>query len=185
MNTPPTTKKKNKNKELEDSNNEDEPSLGPSAPSDGDRKSKNTKTRCSQLPIPAIPVMNTPPTTKKKNKNKELEDSNNEDEPSLGPSAPSDGDRKSKNVDALLSCRELPCERLGLGGTKHKGKELMDPESDNCLSKKKMKITDNLPSETEKWKEALPIGARFYPAEGELIDFYLAPKNMGKSLFPG
>ena len=32
----------------------------------------------------------------------ELEDSNNEDEPSLGPSAPSDEDRKSKNVDALL-----------------------------------------------------------------------------------
>lgn len=32
----------------------------------------------------------------------ELEDSNNEDESSLGRSAPSDEDRKSKNVDALL-----------------------------------------------------------------------------------
>lgn len=32
----------------------------------------------------------------------ELEDSNNEDEPSLGRSASSDEDRKSKNVDALV-----------------------------------------------------------------------------------
>jgi hypothetical protein len=31
----------------------------------------------------------------------------------------------------------------------------------------------------------VPIEVHFYPAERELIDFYLAPKNMGKSLVPG
>jgi hypothetical protein len=38
--------------------------------------------------------------------------------------------------------------------------------------------------EIEKWTEIVPIGVHFYLAERELIDFYLAPRNMGKSLVP-
>jgi DNA repair and recombination RAD54-like protein len=41
-------------------------------------------------------------TADREEEGEELEDSNNEDEPSLGHSAPSDEDRKSKNVDALV-----------------------------------------------------------------------------------
>ena len=37
--------------------------------------------------------------------------------------------------------------------------------------------------ETKKWKEALPIGVPFFSGS-KIIDFYLTPKNMGKSLFP-
>ena len=37
----------------------------------------------------------------------------------------------------------------------------------------------------KKMERSFTYWVRFYPAKKELIDFYLVPKNMGKSFFPG